>query len=157
MYRPILAGLAAGLLLVATQVPAADHLFVMTKQGKFEDVRDDVVLAIEGRGIRINHTNYIADMLARTGADLGASKQIYVEGEQVEFCKSDLSRAQMEADPGNMVFCPYIISIYTTPKNPELVHVAFRKPQAAKASPATKKALKAVEDLLTGIVKEALE
>ena len=141
------------LALLAGPVAAADHLVSFKKTAAFEDVRDDLVMAIEGRGIKINHVNHIAEMLARTGADLGAAKQIYLKGEQIEFCKSDLSRAQMEADPANIVFCPYIISLYTTPQAPGVVHVAFRKPQASKAS---QKALKAVEDLLRGIVKEAL-
>lgn len=150
--------LLAGLLLaLPLAVQAAGHMVVMTKKGNFQDVRDDVVLAVEGRGIKINHHNYIADMLARTGADLGASKQVYIHGEQIEFCKSDLSRVQMEADPGNMIFCPYIISVYTTPKDPDLVHVAFRKPEAPKASAATRKALKDIEMLLVDIVKEALQ
>jgi hypothetical protein len=137
--------------------PAADNIFMMTKRGNFEDVRDDVVMAIEGRGIKINHSNYIADMLERTGRDLGATRQVYVQGEQVEFCRTNLSRAQMEADPANMVFCPYIISIYTTPQDPQLVHVAFRKPEAPNASLATRTALKGVEKLLADIVMEALQ
>lgn len=137
--------------------PAADNIVVMTKRGNFEEVRDDLVMAIENRGIRINHSNYIADMLERTGRDLGATRQVYAQGEQVEFCRTNLSRAQMEADPANMVFCPYIISIYTTPKDPQLVHVAFRKPEAPTASLATRTALKGVEKLLTDIVTEALQ
>lgn len=134
-----------------------EHLVVKTKQGSFEDVRDDLVNAIESRGIRINHFNYIADMLERTGRDLGATKQVYVKGEQVEFCKSDLSRAQMEADPVNMVFCPYIISVYTTPADPAKVHVAFRRPLAPGAGEATRQALRDIEKLLAEIVAEAVE
>jgi uncharacterized protein (DUF302 family) len=134
-----------------------DYLVVKTKQGNFDDVRDDLVNAIESRGIKINHSNYIADMLERTGKDLGASRQVYVKGEQLEFCKSDLSRAQMEADPGNMVFCPYIISVYTTPADPKKVHVAYRKPLAPGGSQATQKALKAIEKLLGEIVAEVVE
>jgi hypothetical protein len=120
-------------------------------------VRDDVVNAIEAQGIKINHSNHIAEMLARTGKDLGAARQVYVQGEQVEFCKSNLSRAQMEADPANMVFCPYIISIYTTPDKPGVVSVAYRVPAAPKSNAATRKALKDVDALLKGIVQQALQ
>lgn len=134
-----------------------DYLVVKSKQGHFEDVRDDLVNAIEGRGIKINHSNYIAEMLERTGKDLGATKQIYLKGEQVEFCKSNLSRAQMEADPSNMVFCPYIISVYTTPADANKVYVAYRKPLAPGAGKATQKALKDIEKLLLEIVTEAVE
>ncbi|MCU0934462.1 MAG: DUF302 domain-containing protein [Thiobacillaceae bacterium] len=128
-----------------------DYLVVKTKQGRFEDVRDDLVNAIES-----HHFNYIADMLERTGKDLGATKRVYVKGEQVEFCKSDLSRAQMEADPGNMVFCPYIISVYTTPADPARVHVAYRRPLAPGAGEATRQALRNIDKLLAEIVAEAV-
>jgi uncharacterized protein (DUF302 family) len=134
-----------------------DYLVVKSKQGNFEDVRDDLVNAIEGRGIKINHSNYIAEMLERTGKDLGATQQVYLKGEQVEFCKSNLSRAQMEADPSNMVFCPYIISVYTTPADANRVHVAYRKPLAPGANKATQKALRDIEKLLQEIVMEAVE
>lgn len=144
--------------LIAVSAQAGgDYLVVKTTSGNFDDVRDDVVNAIESRGIKINHTNYIADMLERTGKDLGATRQVYVKGEQVEFCKSNLSRAQMEADPGNMVFCPYIISVYTTPADPGKVHVAYRKPLAPGAGQATQQALKDIEGLLGEIVAEVVE
>jgi uncharacterized protein (DUF302 family) len=139
-----------------TAQAGGDYLVVKSKQGNFEDVRDDLVNAIESRGIKINHSNYIAEMLQRTGKDLGASKQVYVQGEQVEFCKANLSRAQMEADPSNMVFCPYIISVYTTPTDAQKVQVAYRKPLAPGASKATQQALKEIEKLLEEITAEAV-
>lgn len=148
--------LFATLLFTAAAHAGGDYLVMQSKQGKFDEVREDLILAIESRGIKINHFNYIADMLARTGQDLGASRQIYVRGEQVEFCKADLSRAQMEADPANMVFCPYIISLYTTPAEPQRVHVAFRVPRAPGANAATQQALQAIETLLREIVEEAV-
>ncbi len=131
------------------------HLVLLSKQAKFDDVKEDLVLAIESRGIKINHFNFIADMLARTGQDLGATRQIYLRGEQIEFCKSDLSRAQMEADPANMVFCPYIITLYTTPDDAERVFVGYRRPLAPGAGAATQRALAAIDALLREIVEEA--
>jgi len=124
--------------------------------GKFEDVRDMVVTTIEGRGLKINHTNYIADMLARTGKDLGATRQVYVNGEQFEFCSATVSRAMMEADPHAIVLCPYIISVYTIPNDGDAVYVAYRKPVASR-NKALKKALADVDSLLSGIIKEAIQ
>lgn len=143
------------LLMAGPAFAAGDYLVIKSKTGKFEDVRDDLVMAIESRGIKINHFNYIADMLARTGKDLSATRQVYVHGEQVEFCKSDLSRAQMEADPANIAFCPYIISLYTTPKDETRVFVAYRKPLAPGADKATREALRNIDKLLAEIVDEA--
>jgi len=123
-------------------------------QGTFEAVRDSVQSAIEGKGLKINHTNLIADMLERTGKDLGATKQVYTHGEQFEFCSAAISRAMMEADPHAIVMCPYIVSVYTIPGDKN-VYVAYRKPAATK-NPALKKSLAEVEKLLTEIIKDAL-
>jgi uncharacterized protein (DUF302 family) len=144
-----------GLISMAAQ--AGDNFNGLFKtHGKFEDVRDMVVTTIEGRGLKINHANYIADMLERTGKDLGATKQVYVNGEQFEFCSATISRAMMEADPHAIVMCPYIISVYTVPNDGDTVYVAYRKPAATK-NKALKKALSSVENLLTGIIKEAIQ
>jgi uncharacterized protein (DUF302 family) len=144
-------------LFLSTVTQAADHMSVASKQGKFEDVRDDLIMAIENRGLKINHTNHIADMLARTGTAVGDTRQVYGQAEQVEFCKADLSRTMMLADPSNIVFCPYIIAIYTTPDVKGRVFVAYRKPIAFNASDATEKALKGVDDLLAGIVNDTIK
>lgn len=135
---------------------AADRYNVVFKaKGKYEDVRDQLQAAIEGKGLKINHMNQIAGMLERTGKDLGASKQIYGGGEQFEFCSATISRAMMEADPHAIVMCPYIISVYTVPNDPA-VYVAYRKPGSTK-NPSLKKALLGVETLLTEIIKEGIQ
>jgi uncharacterized protein (DUF302 family) len=142
---------------LSTTAQATEHMVVMSKQGKFEDVRDDLVMAVESRGLKVTHTNHIGDMLTRTGAAVGDTRQIYGQAEQVEFCKAELSRDMMTADPTNIVFCPYIISIYTTPAAKGRVFVAYRKPVAFNTSKDTDKALKAVDDLLSGIVKDTIQ
>lgn len=112
----------------------------------FEDTRDAVVMAIEGRGLVINYTAHIADMLARTGADIGASKKIFERAEVIEFCSAKLSRQMMEADPHNIVLCPFAISIYTLPGE-QGTWIAYRKPQGQTAAP--------VSALLRDITSEA--
>ena len=34
----------------------------------------------------------------------------------------------MEADPHNILHCPYAIAVYTLPKQPGRVYVSYRKP-----------------------------
>jgi uncharacterized protein (DUF302 family) len=154
MYK-LLAILVLGGVSILAQ--AGDNFSALYKaHGKFEDVRDMVVNTIEGRGLKINHANYIADMLERTGKDLGATKQVYLKGEQFEFCSARVSRAMMEADPHAIVMCPYIISVYTIPNDGDTVYVAYRKPAATK-NKALKKALADVDGLLAGIIKEAIQ
>ena len=134
---------------------AAEPYSVLFKtQGDFSFVRDAVQIAIEGKGLMINHTNLIAGMLERTGKDLGATKQVYTNGEQFEFCSATISRAMMEADPHAIVMCPFNISVYTIPADPH-VYIAFIKPPATE-NPALKKALTDIEALLTEIVRDAL-
>lgn len=123
-------------------------------QGDFSFVRDSLQTAIEGKGLKINHTNLIAEMLERTGKDLGATKQIFTHGEQFEFCSATISRAMMEADPHAIVMCPYNIAVYTLPGDAS-VYISYRKP-AATRNPALKKALGDVEKLLTEIIQDAL-
>ena len=134
---------------------AADAYTVLFKtQGTFQDVRDSLQFAIEGKGLKINHTNKIAEMLARTGPEIGATRQVYVDGEQFEFCSATISRKMMEADPNAMVMCPYIVSVYTVP-NDKSVYIAYRKPGPTR-NPALKKALADVEKLLNDIIKQAM-
>jgi len=133
-----------------------DHMSVWTKKGSFEEVKEAVESALTGRGFVINNVSHIGDMLDRTGKDLGGKKQVYLKAEALEFCSATVSRTMMEADPDNIVFCPYIISIYVVPSKPGEVRVAYRKTQPV-GTPASLKALAAVNDLLSEIIKEAIQ
>lgn len=124
-------------------------------KGKYEDVKERVMFAIENRGIVLNYTARVGNMLERTGKDLGRPQQIFVQAEVLEFCSAVLSRGTMEADPHNIVSCPYTIAIYTLPQEPGKVYISYRKPAAAGVR-ASAKSLAAVEKLLEDIVQEAL-
>lgn len=121
----------------------------------YADVREDLELAITDRGMIINNVSHIGKMLARTGKALGAAKQIFVEAEALEFCSSVISRKMMEADPHNIIFCPYIITVYTLPTEKNRVYLAYRRPLPV-GSPASKQSLQVVEKLLQGIVDDVL-
>lgn len=125
-------------------------------KGEFADVRDRVVSALENRGLVINYTAKVGDMLERTGRDLGRDRRIYGNAEVLEFCSAALSRDTMEADPRNIVFCPYAIAVYTLPKVPGTVYLSYRVP-AAQGSGQSIRALRAVEKLLADVVGEALK
>jgi uncharacterized protein (DUF302 family) len=119
----------------------------------YEFVRDDVELAITGRGIKINNISHIGDMLARTGKDLGAKKQIFEHAEAFEFCSATVSRKTMEADPHNIIFCPYIIAVYSLPGEKDKTYISFRRPRLV-GNQASKEALQKVEQLMKSIVAE---
>lgn len=142
------------LCLSCSALATESYSVVFKTHGEYQDVRDSVAMAIEGKGLVITRSNMIADMLERTGRDLGKTGRIYEYGEQMEFCSATVSRRVMEADPHAMVLCPYSVSVYKLPHDPT-IYVAYRKPPHAR-NPALKKALADVDDLLAGIIKDAL-
>jgi uncharacterized protein (DUF302 family) len=152
--------LATLAVLFAFAVPAqaADpaHLMMVKTKAKFEDVKEDVVNAVTKRGLVVDYTARIGAMLDRTAKDVGATKKLYDKAEAIQFCSATLSRKMMEADPANIVFCPYVIVIYSLAADPGTVHVGYRRPQQA-GTPASRAALKAVDDLLSGIVRDAVK
>lgn len=134
---------------------AGNYSVIFKAQGKYEDVRDAIEMAIEGKGFKINNMSHISDMLERTGKDLGLTKQVYTGAKQFEFCSATVSRAMMEADPHAIAMCPYIISVYAIPGD-KTVYVSYRKPAYTK-NPKLKKSLANLEKLLTEIIKEAIQ
>ncbi|MFM9883409.1 MAG: hypothetical protein ACKVQT_10310 [Burkholderiales bacterium] len=127
-----------------------------TKQGKFEQVRDDLKTAIESRGLVIDYQAFVNRMLERTGKDIGSARRLYTGAEAFAFCSAALSRKTMEADPANMSQCPYSIVVYATAQVPDQVVVSYRRPWRPDGSPASKAALKEVETLLDRIAREAV-
>lgn len=125
-----------------------------TVKGTFADVRDRVVMALENRGLVLNYTAKVGDMLERTGRDLGRDRRIYGSAEVLEFCSARLSRDTMEADPHNIAYCPYAIAVYTLPKSPGVVYLSYRLPDA-QGSEASRRSLQAVGKLLADVVAEA--
>ena len=143
--------LALLLCLALFAVAARADAWMVRKQvsASFEDTREAITLAIENRGLVINYASHIGDMLKRTGADIGASRQVFAQAEIIEFCSAHLSRQMMEIDPHNIVLCPFAISIYTLPSDTQTTWVAYHRPggQAAQL----------VEPLLKAITDEAAQ
>ena len=129
---------------------------IQSLKGSFDDAKERLVTAIENRGLVLNYTSRVGDMLERTGKDIGHTRQIYANAEVVEFCSAGVSRSAMEADPRNIVFCPYAIAIYVLPNEPGKVYLAYRKPLAT-GSAGSMKALREVGKLLDAIVLDALK
>lgn len=134
---------------------AADNYAAVFKaHGSYQEVRDQVQSAIEGKGLKINNMHKIAEMLDRTGKDIGATKQVYENAEQFDFCSAEISRKMMEADPHAIAMCPYLISVYKLPKDMH-VYISYRRPATTK-NPALKKVLAEVDKMMTDIIKDAM-
>ena len=148
---PLALTLLCGIAAAATPGVTARSL-----QGDFDEVKERVVSAIENRGLVINYTAHVGDMLERTGKDIGRDRRIYLKADVIEFCSAAVSRATMEADPRNIIFCPYTIALYVLPNEPGKVYVTYRKPPATGSAQSIK-AMREVGKLLDGLVRDALE
>lgn len=147
---------AACAALFGTAQAASAEVVVRSTKGEFKEVKARVLHAIENRGFVLNYTARIGAMLERTGKDIGAARQVYAEAEMLEFCSAKVSRDTMEADPRNIVFCPYGIAVYVLPEEPGKVYLAYRR-QGVSGAERSVKALRAVDKLLADIVGEALK
>jgi uncharacterized protein (DUF302 family) len=147
---------ATGLALHGPAPAASADVVVRSAKGEFKEVKERVLHAIENRGLVLNYTARIGAMLGRTGKDIGATRRVYGEAELLEFCSARLSRDTLEADPRNIVYCPYAIAVYTLPNEKDRVHVAYRR-IGAQGAGASAKSLAAVDKLLADIVAEALK
>jgi uncharacterized protein (DUF302 family) len=136
---------------------AADPHPVVTysTQAKFDDVRDDLKLAIEAKGLVIDYQSFVNRMLERTGKDVGSARKLYADAQAFVFCSARLSRKTMEADAANVALCPYSIMVYAMASAPDKVYVSYRRPWRPDGSAASKASLKEIEALLDGIAREA--
>ncbi len=138
--------------LIASAVQAAaPDVYIRAVKGDFDDIKERLIWALENRGLVINNTARIGAMLERTGRNLERSHPIYGKAEAIEFCSAQVSRDTMEADPHNIVFCPYVIAIYTLPKMPGQVYLSYRAP-AASGTAQSVDALRKVHKLLADVV-----
>jgi hypothetical protein len=149
-------GVGAALALAITAVFAQPVVTYSKTGAKFEDVRDNVKLAIENRGLVIDYQAQIGKMLERTGADVGSAKPLYADAQTLQFCSAKLSRKTMEAYLGNVVMCPYSIVVYAAAAKPDQVFVAYRRLMSPGGGPASRQALNEVEALLDAIAREAV-
>lgn len=94
-------------LVVAAGAATAQGVTTYDFDGSFEDAAFGVESAIVGRGLVIDFTSHVGDMLARTGADVGSDVDLFTAADVFLFCSAVLSRKVMEADPMNIGHCPY--------------------------------------------------
>ncbi|MET3792232.1 DUF302 domain-containing protein [Aquamicrobium terrae] len=127
--KPVCGALVAiGLSCAITSLPALaqDGVHTVTSDSPFEQVMSDLEDAIVNRGYVVDYHGHIGDMLERTAADVGGGK-LYRNAEFLQFCSAVVSRNAMEADIGNIAYCPYVIFAYEPETKPGEVTVGFRE------------------------------
>jgi uncharacterized protein (DUF302 family) len=127
-------------------VPAAAQEAILTDfDGTFDDATFSVESAIVGQGLVIDYVSHTGEMLNRTGADVGSDVKIFDAADIFLFCSAKVSRSVMEADPMNIVHCPYNIYVIEKDGKVQIGHRTY--PEGP---------MQEVQDLLDGIVAEAV-
>lgn len=159
MYKKIiflsLALLLGGNACAANPVLENGYMKVYRASDSFAEVHEFLELAITEKGMKINNVSHIGKMLERTRGAVGSDTTIYSAAKALEFCSAVVSREMMEADPHNIVFCPYIIYVYQLAGDDKTVYVAYRKPWVDDETRAA--ALVPVTGLLESIIGEVIE
>ena len=135
------------LTIAASPILAADMITYDTDQS-FDDVTFGLENAILDAGLVIDHVSHTGDMLERTRGDVGSDVTLFLDADIYSFCSAKLSREVMEADPMNILFCPYDIFVMVRPETPEVTTIGFRTfPEGA---------MKSVEALLDDLARAAI-
>ncbi len=132
------------LVLAAPAALSAQEATTYPFDGSFEDAAFAVENAIIGQGLVIDHVSHVGEMLNRTGADVGSDVTIFGAADVFLFCSAVLSRKVMEADPMNIVHCPY--GIFVTDREGS-VQIGYRNLPDGP--------MEEVEALLDSIAREA--
>jgi hypothetical protein len=133
---------------------ATEPVVVYPAQGGFEEVLENIRMAVIERGMLVSGSLHVQDMLDRTGKDLGFEHPVYLKAESVEFCSAALSHRMIADDPRNLTVCPFTVAAYVLASEPQRVYVAYgRKHLAGKPTGSAA----AVQELLDGIARQAAE
>jgi len=140
--------IAAAALALAAQAATAQDMVSHTTTLAYDDVTFGLENAITGRGLVIDHVSHVGGMLERTRGDVGSDVVLFSQAQVFSFCSAKLSRQVMEANPMNIAYCPYDIFVAQQP-GAEEVTIGFRALPEGE--------MQVIQDLLDGIVQEAIE
>ena len=123
---------------------AEERMVLVDYDGSFDDATFAVESAIVGAGLVIDYVAHTGAMLERTRADVGSDVVLFDGATSYLFCSASVSRQVMEADPMNIVHCPYSIMVLDRDGKVQIGHALFSAPS-----------MDPVEDLLSELVEEA--
>ena len=136
----------AGVFAMAALPALAQEAVTYDYPGSFDDAAFAVESAILDRGLVIDFTSHVGEMLNRTRADVGSDVKLFEQADIFVFCSATTSREVMEADPMNLAQCPYGIFVA---ERDGAVMVGYRQYPEGE--------MQKVQAMLDGIVQDALE
>lgn len=160
ILRDLSRALALCTLLLAPSVlraEASGDLVTKEVAGTYEDVRAQLVFAIEERGLNVTNVADIGQMLERTGKDFGVATPVYRHASVVQFCSARLSHGASGADPRSIALCPISIAVYELTAAPERVQMVYRRMNVGGISGALADVFRQAETLVAEIVESAAE
>ena len=123
--RPIFQALAVSTAMVLAPGAQAQDVITYDFDGSFDDATFAIESAILDRGLVIDLVSHVGDMLNRTAEDVGSDEMIYDNADIFLFCSAAVSRRVMEADPMNIVHCPYSIFVMDMDGEVTIGHRAY--------------------------------
>lgn len=124
----------------------ADEFILVPSGMSFDDATFAVESTIVGRGLQVEYTSHVGDMLERTRQDVGSEVVLFDHANIYLFCSATLSRQAMEANWQNVAFCPYGVHVIQRPGEDE-VYIGYMHRDAAGMEP--------VNDFLAALIDEA--
>ena len=140
--------IAAAIVALTGTFASAEGMITYDTDQSFDDVVFGLESAILDEGLVIDSVSHTGEMLERTRGDVGSDVVLYLNADVFSFCSAKLSREVMEADPMNIVFCPYDIFVMVRPDTPDVTTIGFRSYPEGE--------MKKIEALLDGIARSAI-
>jgi uncharacterized protein (DUF302 family) len=149
-------GLMSGGLASAAEPPGNSAIATASKSGAhYEDVREDLLMAIEAQGFIVGAIGDLGMMLSRSAPDFGHAS-VYLHAEYLNFCPTSIAHALAAADPVNLAYCPFQMVIYETVATPGTIVVGYRHP-GADGNARTRAILADAERVFADIAKAAVK
>lgn len=159
----------------------ANSVISIVVEDKYEDIRGNLIDAIEQKAINISKIYHASDMLNRTQSEVFnieniynkakssfdkmlnplASKPknnisispIYKKAEIIAFCSAKISHELVIANPLNISLCPFEIALYTLNSAPNQTHIVYTKLKALDKQ--SEKATTDANELIKSLVESA--
>ncbi len=146
----------------------------------YEDIRSNLIDAIEQKAINISKIYHASDMLNRTQEEVfniktfynkaisnfdkmlntppdsknkKAVQQIYKKAEIIAFCSAKISHELVIANPLNISLCPFEIALYTLNSSPNQTHIVYTELSALDQK--SQKSTTDANELIKSLVQSA--
>jgi len=135
--------------------PCEDPVVLYSVQGDYDEVWEDLKMALNERGLVVSSVSHVGEMIDRTGRALGRTRKVFGKANVMEFCSAVISRDMLEQNAHLIAFCPYQIMVYSLPDNERKIYLSYRRP--IWNGPSDQGVLDEVEKLVSGIIRDVVD